>query len=50
MYPHWFFGLVKNIFKNNKSESPSKIEKTARLETSKVPLLAEKLRDIKSQG
>jgi len=50
MYPHWFFGLVKNIFKNNKSESPSKIEKTARLETSKVPFLAEKLRDIKSQG
>jgi len=49
MYPHWFLALLKH-FKNNKSESPSKIEKTARLETSKVPLLAEKLRDIKSQG
>ncbi|GAE88046.1 CotS family spore coat protein [Acetivibrio straminisolvens] len=48
MYPHWFFGLVKNIFKNNKNESASKIEKIARLENSKVPLLTEKLRDIKS--
>jgi len=26
MYPHWFFGLVKNIFKNNKSESPSRLK------------------------
>ncbi|HOM01426.1 MAG TPA: CotS family spore coat protein [Acetivibrio sp.] len=48
MYPHWFFGLVKNIFKNNKNESASKIEKIGKLENSKVPLLAEKLRDIKS--
>ncbi|ODM25078.1 CotS family spore coat protein [Acetivibrio mesophilus] len=48
IYPHWFFGLVKNIFKNDKSVSPSKIEKIARLENSKIPLLTEKLRDIKS--
>ena len=39
LYPHWFFGLVKNIFKNNKLENSSKIERIAKLEKSKVALL-----------
>lgn len=39
LYPHWFYGLVKNIFKNNKAENSSKIEKIAKLEMSKIPLL-----------
>ena len=39
LYPHWFYGLVKNIFKNNKLENSGKIEKIAKLELSKVPLL-----------
>ncbi len=39
LFPHWFFGLVKNLFQNNKPLKPSEIEKTARLELSKVPLL-----------
>ncbi|HHX17492.1 MAG TPA: CotS family spore coat protein [Clostridium sp.] len=39
LYPHWFYGLVKNIFKNNKLENSSKIEKIVKLELSKVPLL-----------
>lgn len=46
LYPHWFYGLVKNIFKNGKSCSPSKIEKIAKLEVSKIPLLKEKLLGI----
>lgn len=40
LYPHWFFGLVKNLFKNNKAISTSKLEKIAQLEKSKVPLLS----------
>ncbi|AUG57407.1 MAG TPA: CotS family spore coat protein [Ruminiclostridium sp.] len=39
LYPHWFYGIVKNIFKNNKVENSGKIEKIAKLELSKVPLL-----------
>ncbi|TYQ15537.1 UNVERIFIED_CONTAM: spore coat protein I [Acetivibrio alkalicellulosi] len=39
LYPHWFYGLVKNIFKNNKLESSSKIEKISKLELSKISTL-----------
>jgi spore coat protein I len=39
MYPHWFYGLVKNLFQNNKSLKSFEIEKIARLEESKIPLL-----------
>lgn len=39
LFPHWFYGLVKNIFKGGKALKPSEIEKIAKLEESKVPLL-----------
>lgn len=39
LYPHWFYGLVKNLFQNNKPVKASEIERMARLEESKVPLL-----------
>lgn len=34
-FPHWFFGLVKNLFQNGKSLRPSEIEKIAKFELSK---------------
>jgi spore coat protein I len=39
LYPHWYFGLVKNLFKNNKPISTSKLEKISRLEKTKISLL-----------
>lgn len=39
LYPHWFYGLVKNLFQNNKALKSSEIERMARLEESKVPLI-----------
>lgn len=39
LFPHWFFGCVKNLFKNNKLIKSEQIEKTAKLEQSKVLLL-----------
>lgn len=39
LYPHWFYGLVKNLFQNNKAVKASEIERMARLEESKVPLI-----------
>lgn len=39
LYPHWFYGLTKNIFLNNKLLKPVEIEKIAKLEQSKVPIL-----------
>lgn len=39
LYPHWFYGLVKNLFQNNKPIKSSEIERMARLEESKVSLL-----------
>lgn len=39
LYPHWFYGLVKNLFQNNKAVKASEIERMARLEESKVSLL-----------
>ena len=39
LFPHWFFGLVKNIYKSGKSVKPAKIEKICRLEQDKVPIL-----------
>lgn len=41
LYPHWFFGEVKNLYKKNKSISANKIESIAKLEISKVKLLKE---------
>ncbi|SHJ89379.1 CotS family spore coat protein [Tepidibacter formicigenes] len=39
LYPHWFFGEVKNLYKKNKYLSPNKIERIAELEKSKVRIL-----------
>lgn len=39
MYPHWFYGLVKNLYQNGKSLKASEIEKTALLESSKEEVL-----------
>lgn len=39
LYPHWFYGLVKNLFQNNKPIKSSEIERIAKLEESKVSLL-----------
>ncbi len=46
LFPHWFFGLVKNLFQNKKPLKPSEIERISMLEQSKLkilkPLLGEK--------
>lgn len=39
LYPHWFYGLTKNIFLNNKAIKPDEIEKIAKLEQSKISIL-----------
>lgn len=47
LFPHWFFGLVKNLFQNNKPLKTSEIEKIAQLEKLKVGLLKKLLeRDV----
>lgn len=43
LYPHWFYGLVKNIFINNKTIKASEIEGIARFEQSKVSSLMQML-------
>lgn len=44
LFPHWFFGLVKNIYQTNKAVKSAAIEKICKLEQSKVPLLNSLLR------
>lgn len=39
IFPHCFFGQVKNIFIKNKDEKISKIQRIADLEMSKIPVL-----------
>ena len=39
MYPHWFYGLTKNIFLNNKQVKSDEIDKIAKLEQSKGSIL-----------
>ena len=39
MFPHWFFGTVKNLFQKNKALSNSDIESVAKLEQSKLSIL-----------
>ncbi|OGO77172.1 MAG: spore coat protein [Clostridiales bacterium GWB2_37_7] len=41
LFPHWFHGLIKNQYLNNKQVNPSEIEKVVRFEKSKLPLLME---------
>lgn len=39
LYPHWFFGTIKNMFSKNKPVNPSKIVKIAKLEKEKTKIL-----------
>jgi spore coat protein I len=39
LYPHWFYGLIKNLFQNDKPIKAFEIERMAKLEESKVSLL-----------
>lgn len=39
LFPHWFYGLVKNIFLNNKSLKPGEIQKISNLELSKISII-----------
>jgi spore coat protein I len=39
LFPHWFYGLVKNLFQNNKVLKASEIEKISLLESSKEEAL-----------
>lgn len=39
MFPHWFFGTIKNIFSKNKLVNPGKIAKIAKLENQKIKVL-----------
>lgn len=43
-FPHWFFGLVKNLFQNGKLVKAAEIERIAKLEISKdrLPNIAKK--------
>ena len=43
IFPHWFFGLVKNQYDKLKDLKASEIEKIARLEISKLPIIKELL-------
>ncbi len=44
LYPHWYYGLVKNRFQNEKPLKAEEIERAARLEESKVRVLSELLK------
>ena len=39
MYPHWFYGLVKNLFQGGKPLKAAEIERIAKLEEAKVPVI-----------
>lgn len=39
LFPHWFYGLVKNLFQGGKSLKGAEIERIARLEETKAPIL-----------
>lgn len=39
LFPHWFFGLVKNLFQNGKPLKAAEIERIAKLEESKVQIV-----------
>jgi spore coat protein I len=43
LFPHWFFGLVKNQYDKFKDIKASEIERIARLEQSKIPIIKELL-------
>jgi spore coat protein I len=39
LFPHWFYGLVKNLFQGAKPLKAAEIERIAKLEEAKVPVL-----------
>lgn len=39
MFPHWFYGLVKNLFQGGKSIKAVEIERISKLEEAKIPIL-----------
>ncbi len=39
MFPHWFYGLVKNLFQGGKPLKAVDIERIAKLEEAKIPVL-----------
>jgi spore coat protein I len=39
VFPHWFFGLIKNMFQSGKALKPSEIERIVKLEQAKLTLL-----------
>ncbi len=41
MFPHWYFGLVKNLFQGGKQVKKSEIDRMARFEADKVPVIQE---------
>jgi len=43
LFPHWFFGLVKNQYDKLKDIKASEIERITRLELSKLPIIKELL-------
>lgn len=43
LFPHWFFGLVKNQYDKLKDIKASEIERITRLELSKIPIIRELL-------
>jgi spore coat protein I len=45
LFPHWFFGLVKNQYQNNKILKADEVERMAKLELSKVAVIKSLLKD-----
>jgi spore coat protein I len=43
LFPHWFFGLVKNQYEKLKDIKASEVERITRLEQSKTPIIGELL-------
>ena len=43
LFPHWFFGLVKNQYDKLKDIKAAEIERITRLELSKAPVIRELL-------
>lgn len=41
LFPHWFFGLVKNQYDKQKDIKASEIERMTKLELSKIPIIRE---------
>lgn len=39
LFPHWYYGLVKNLFQGGKAIKGDQIERIARLEQTKIPIL-----------